>query len=93
MKKSELVATMLEKNPALDANTLAKSVEEVFDMIAVALGDGGRVEIRGFGAFSVIGKPARMGRNPRTGEAVQIAAKNVVHFKSGKELKEAVNAA
>lgn len=91
MKKSELIASMLEKNPSLDANETAKAVEKVFDLISVTLGDNGRVEIRGFGTFSVIGKPERMGRNPRTGEPVKIAAKNVVHFKSGKELKEVVN--
>ena len=57
-----------------------------------ALGDGGRVELRGFGAFSVRGRPARAGRNPRTGESVEVPAKAVPFFKSGKELRERLNA-
>jgi len=91
MKKSELVAAMQEKNEALDSKTLSLAIDTVFNEISETLVRGERVEIRGFGAFSVIGKPERMGRNPRTGEPVKIAAKNVVHFKSGKDLKEAVN--
>lgn len=91
MKKSELVLKMKEKNDGFDADILSKAVESVFNSISEGLSHNSRVEIRGFGAFSVLSKPARVGRNPRTGEPVQIAAKNVVHFKSGKELKEAVN--
>lgn len=91
MKKSELVLAMKEKNDTFSVETLLKAVDIVFDEISSALTRGERVEMRGFGAFSVIGKAARVGRNPRTGEPVQIAAKNVVHFKSGKELKEVVN--
>ncbi|MFT6071614.1 MAG: integration host factor subunit beta [Alphaproteobacteria bacterium] len=91
MKKSELVSAMLEKNDTLDSDVLSKSIDIIFNEISESLVRGDRVEIRGFGAFSVLGKPERMGRNPRTGEPVQIAAKNVVHFKSGKDLKEAVN--
>jgi len=91
MKKSELVSAMLEKNDSLDSDVLSKSIDIIFNEISESLVRGDRVEIRGFGAFSVLGKPERMGRNPRTGEPVQIAAKNVVHFKSGKDLKEAVN--
>ncbi len=93
MKKSELISAMQEANNSFSAEILTKAVDAVFNEIGNALNRGDRVEIRGFGAFSVIGKPARVGRNPRTGEPVQIAAKNVVHFKSGKELKEAVNLA
>jgi integration host factor subunit beta len=92
MKKSELVLAMKEKNDSFTVDELVKSVQVVCNEILNALQSGSRVEMRGFGAFSVVGKPARVGRNPRTGEPVQIAAKNVVHFKSGKELKEAVNA-
>ena len=91
MKKSELVLAMKEKNDTFSVEILSKAVDIVFDEISSALTRGERVEMRGFGAFSVIGKAARVGRNPRTGEPVQIAAKNVVHFKSGKELKEVVN--
>jgi integration host factor subunit beta len=91
MKKSELVLEMEAQNQSFSADVLSKAVDVVFNEITTALTKGERVEMRGFGAFSVIGKAARIGRNPRTGEAVQIAAKNVVHFKSGKELKETVN--
>ena len=92
MKKSELVTKMKSKDDSFSDEVLGKAVEAVFDEIIDALGRGDRVEIRGFGAFSVLHKEARTGRNPRTGEPVQIDAKNVVHFKAGKELKSAVNA-
>ena len=91
MKKSELVTKMREKNDAFSVDILSKAVDVTFNEVSNSLINGHRVEIRGFGAFSVIAKPARIGRNPRTGEPVDIKAKNVVHFKSGKELKELVN--
>ena len=64
----------------------------MFDEIADALAEGNRVELRGFGAFSVKGRSARSGRNPRTGEAVAVDAKRVPYFKTGKELRERLNA-
>jgi len=91
MKKSELVLKMKEKNDSFTPEIFAKAVEATFNEITASLENGHRVEIRGFGAFSVVAKPERMGRNPKTGEPVKINAKNVVHFKSGKELKETVN--
>lgn len=91
MKKSELVAEMQKINASLPEDKLTQAVDSVFDEISASLTRGDRVEIRGFGAFFAKLKPARTGRNPRTGEAVQIAAKNVIHFKYGKDLKEAVN--
>jgi integration host factor subunit beta len=91
MKKSDLVAKMKEKNDSFTADILSKAVDAVFSEINASLAGGHRVEIRGFGAFSVLAKAERMGRNPKTGEPVKILAKNVVHFKSGKELKELVN--
>ncbi|MEM6603340.1 MAG: HU family DNA-binding protein [Pseudomonadota bacterium] len=91
MKKSELVAYIKEQNPNFDEDQVVSAVEAIFECIGGALSEGKRVEIRGFGAFSVKGKPERMGRNPRTGEPVKIEAKNVVHFKPGKDLKQSVN--
>ena len=91
MSKSELAAKMAEDNPALEDKKINLALEALFAAISDALKDGRRIEIRGFGAFSVKAKPARTGRNPRTGEAVKISAKNVVHFRQGKDLKERVN--
>ena len=93
MKKSELLAFMKEQNPNFSDEQLGDSIQAIFDIISEALTEGKRVEIRGFGAFSVKEKAARTGRNPRTGEPVEIAAKNTVHFKPGKDLKQAVNEA
>lgn len=93
MKKSELLARMKEQNPNFTDEQLSDSIEAIFNVVSDALTEGKRVEIRGFGAFSVKEKAARVGRNPRTGEPVQIEAKNTVHFKPGKDLKQAVNEA
>lgn len=93
MKKSELLTHMKEKNPNFTDDQLGESIEAIFNVVSDALTEGKRVEIRGFGAFSVKEKAARTGRNPRTGEPVEIAAKNTVHFKPGKDLKQAVNEA
>jgi integration host factor subunit beta len=91
MSKSELAARIAQDNPTLEDKKINLAIEALFDEITDALKGGRRIEIRGFGAFSVKEKPARTGRNPRTGEAVEISAKNVVHFRQGKELKERVN--
>lgn len=93
MKKSELIDVMKKENPNFTEDQITKAIDAIFAKISDALTEGGRVEIRGFGAFSVRAKPARTGRNPRTGEPVDIAAKNVIHFKAGKDLKQAVNEA
>ena len=93
MKKSELITAMKQENPNFSDDQLIAGVEAIFATISNALSSGNRVEIRGFGAFSVKEKAARTGRNPRTGEPVQIAAKNAIHFKAGKDLKTSINQA
>ena len=92
MIKSELIAKLAEENPHLTQKDVERVVSVVFDRMIQALEDGGRVELRGFGAFSVRSRPARAGRNPRTGEAVEVRAKHVPFFKSGKELRARLNA-
>jgi integration host factor subunit beta len=91
MIKSELIATLAAENPHLTQRDIERVVGVILERMIGALEDGGRVELRGFGAFSVRSRPARSGRNPRTGEAVQVRAKNVPFFKSGKELRARLN--
>lgn len=91
MTKSELIAFLAEENPHLYQRDVERIVTTIFDEIATALADGDRVELRGFGAFSVKQRDARVGRNPRTGEAVNVAAKRVPYFKTGKQLREKLN--
>lgn len=92
MIKSELVQIIAEENPHLYQRDVERIVSTVFDEITEALARGDRVELRGFGAFSVKTRDARMGRNPRTGEAVSVPEKTVPFFKAGKELRERMNA-
>ena len=91
MTKSELIARLAAKNPHLYQRDVERIVATVFDEISKALARGDRVELRGFGAFSVKRRQSRTGRNPRTGEAVQVAEKAVPFFKTGKELREKLN--
>jgi integration host factor subunit beta len=91
MTRSELVATLAARNPHLMHRDVEMIVATVFDEITAALARGDRVELRGFGAFSVRKRDARTGRNPRTGEAVPVAEKGVPFFKAGKELRERLN--
>jgi integration host factor subunit beta len=91
MLRSELVSRLQEEMAPLKAADIEHAVDVVLDEIAVALAAGGRVELRGFGAFSVRKREARTGRNPRTGAAVKVAAKRVPFFKPGKELRLKVN--
>ncbi len=91
MTKSELVAKLATQHPDLRADDLEKLVNTVFEEITQALVTGGRVELRGFGAFSVRQRAARKGRNPRTGTAVAVPSKRVPFFKTGKELRVRVN--
>ena len=91
MTKSELIAYLAEENPHLYQRDVERIVTTVFDEIASALSRGDRVELRGFGAFSIKHRSSRIGRNPRTGEAVQVAAKSVPYFKTGKILREKLN--
>ena len=96
MIKSELIARLAEQRLSGDQTITARDAERVvgvvLDKVIDALADGGRVELRGFGAFSVRERPARAGRNPRTGEPVEVEAKRVPFFKSGKELRQRLNA-
>ena len=91
MIKSELIQLITERNPHLYQRDVERIVNTVFDEIIHALSDGDRVELRGFGAFSVKERGARSGRNPRTGDTVSVAAKRVPYFKTGKELRERLN--
>ena len=91
MTKSELIQRLAERNPHLYLRDVEKIVDTVFDEITGALAKGDRVELRGFGAFSVKEREARTGRNPRTGETVQVEAKRLPFFKTGKALREALN--
>ncbi len=91
MTKSELIQRLAELNPHLYLRDIEKIVDAVFNGIADALANGDRVELRGFGAFSVKHRDARIGRNPRTGETVQVDAKKLPFFKTGKALREKLN--
>lgn len=91
MIKSELIQRISQNNPHLYHRDVERIINTVFDKIVEALGEGDRVELRGFGAFSVKDRQARDGRNPRTGESVQVEAKRVPFFKTGKELRERLN--
>ena len=91
MIKSELVARLSERYPHLYHRDVERIVSTVLDEISSALSNGDRVELRGFGAFSVKVRPARQGRNPRTGETVSVEEKRVAFFRTGKELRERLN--
>ncbi len=91
MLRSELVAKLQEEMAPLKASEIEHAVDIVLDEIGEALAQGGRVELRGFGAFSVREREARTGRNPRTGQTVKVSAKRVPFFKPGKELRLKVN--
>ena len=91
MTKSELIQRLAEMNPHLYQRDVERIVSTIFDEIADALCRGDRVELRGFGAFSVKQRGPRLARNPRTGETVHVGAKAVPFFKTGKELRERLN--
>ena len=91
MIKSELIARLAERNPHLYQRDVERIVTTIFDEITAALSRGDRVELRGFGAFSIKQRPPRVGRNPRTGESVSVTEKHVPFFKAGKELRERLN--
>ncbi|PWC56223.1 MULTISPECIES: integration host factor subunit beta [unclassified Azospirillum] len=91
MTKSELILRLAERNPHLYQRDIEKIVGTIFDEIGDALARGDRVELRGFGAFSVKRRDARQGRNPRTGEAVAVGEKYVPFFKTGKQLRDRLN--
>lgn len=91
MIRSELVQRLCELNPELKITEIEAITDCFFETIIDQLASGGRVELRGFGAFSVRSREARSGRNPRTGETVAIPAKQVIHFKAGKEIRQRLN--
>ena len=91
MTKSELIQRISEQNPHLYQRDVERIVSTIFDEIAEALAEGQRVELRGFGAFSVKDRESRTGRNPRTGETVHVDSKRVPFFKTGKQLRERLN--
>lgn len=91
MIKSELVQRITERNPHLNLHDIEIIVNTILDEIANALAAGDRVELRGFGAFSVKHREARMARNPRTGEHVDVDKKSAPFFKTGKEMRERLN--
>lgn len=92
MIRSELVLALAKENPELRSEEVDQIVNIFFDEIAQRLAEGGRVELRGFGAFSTRERGARVGRNPRTGESVKVPSKRVPYFKPGKEIRERLNA-
>ena len=91
MIKSELIQLIAQKNPHLYHRDVERIINTIFDEIIVALSRGDRVELRGFGAFSVKSRNARQGRNPRTGDSVAVDAKRIPFFKTGKELRDQLN--
>ena len=91
MTKSELIQRLAELNPHLYQRDVERIVTAIFDEISAALSRGDRVELRGFGAFSVKRREARVGRNPRTGASVQVAEKHIPFFKTGKQLRDRLN--
>ena len=91
MIKSELIQALASENPHLTQRDIERVVGVILERMIEALEGGGRVELRGFGAFSVRERPARAGRNPRTGDSVSVRAKSVPFFKAGKELRARLN--
>lgn len=91
MIRSELIQMIAEENPHLFQRDVERIVNTIFEEITEAMARGDRVELRGFGAFSVKGRDARTGRNPRTGEAVSVEQKHVPFFKTGKLLRDRLN--
>ncbi len=91
MIKSELVLKIAEKNTHLYHRDVERIVNKVLDEIIIAMKNGSRVELRGFGAFSVKSRDGRTGRNPRTGESVEVTPKKVPFFKTGKDLRARLN--
>ena len=91
MTRSDLINRLAEAHPHLYLRDIQRIVDTVFEQIALALGRGDRVELRGFGAFSARMRSERLGRNPRTGDEVAVSSKAALHFKAGKELRERLN--
>ena len=90
MTKSELIELLSRRQPHLKADDVDLSVKALLQMMGTALAEGDRIEVRGFGSFSLHYRPPRTGRNPKTGDAVALPGKHVPHFKPGKQLRERV---
>ncbi len=93
MTKSDLIARLAERFPQLVAKDADFAVKMILDAMSEALSKGDRIEIRGFGSFSLNYRPPRVGRNPKSGDKVSVPEKWVPHFKAGKELRERVDSA
>jgi integration host factor subunit beta len=91
MIRSELLLALAKENPDLRADEIERVVDVFFDEVGKRLAEGGRVELRGFGAFSTRERDPRRGRNPRTGESVEVPGKRVPYFKPGKEMHSRLN--
>ncbi|MCH6582381.1 MAG: integration host factor subunit beta [Gammaproteobacteria bacterium] len=91
MTKSELISQLAAKQPQLDYRDVELAVKELLAQMSASLACGDRIEVRGFGSFSLHYRPPRVGRNPKTGASVVVSDKYVPHFKPGKELRERVN--
>jgi integration host factor subunit beta len=91
MTKSELIEAIARRQSHLPAKDVELAVKHLLEVMSNSLANGERIEIRGFGSFSLHFRPPRIGRNPKTGEAVALAGKYVPHFKPGKDLRERVN--
>jgi len=89
--KSELIASLTERYPQLSGRDVGDAVNAILDAMTQAMVCGQRIEIRGFGSFSLSRRAPRLGRNPKSGENVQVPGKQVPHFKAGKELRERVD--
>lgn len=92
MTKSELVEIIASKQPQLSVKDVELAVKTIIELMSTTLSQGQRIEIRGFGSFSLHFRAPRVGRNPKTGEPVNLPSKYVPHFKPGKELRDEVNA-
>ena len=91
MTKSELILRLADRHPQLVTKDAEYAVKMILDAMTQSLLEGYRIEIRGFGSFGLIYRPPRLGRNPKSGEKVQVPAKHVPHFKAGKDLRERVD--
>ncbi len=91
MTKSELIELLIDKHPELSVKDVESAAKTMLDHMTESLSNGGRIEVRGFGSFSLHYRAPRIGRNPKSGESVALSEKYVPHFKPGKELREQVN--
>lgn len=91
MTKSELIELLIDQQSHLPVKDVELAIKSMLDHMSASLANGERIEIRGFGSFSLHYRAPRIGRNPKTGESVELSAKYVPHFKPGKELRELVN--